>query len=462
MTDYLNKKGKIDTALLLRDMGVSANTVDGFAQIAKDCASMARNGATVSTIKHMVLNATKINEKQTLNDTPSEYAVYGEFGTDIDYGAKEQMDTLARLPMFGGGCLLPDAHQGYAMPVGGVAVLNGAVSPYCVGVDIGCRMALTIFDISPEELKEKREYFFDVAKSVTRFGFGGFESGEREHSVMDDELWNDPSLPLKNQKEKAQQQLGSSGGGNHFVDLVTGVIKQDAPFLPHHKVGDTFAGLLTHSGSRGVGHRMATHYTKLAQEVTKRKTVNVPKELAWLEIDTDAGREYLEVMTLMGKYAKANHDLIHKHFLQESSIGASGRIIENFHNFAWVDGEKVVHRKGATPAYKGQPGLIPGSSGTASYLVSGLGNPDSIESCSHGAGRPFSRTEAKKRHDDIAFRSQMQANDIWHSGVNTDETYQAYKDINRVIELQKGELVEVIAEMMPVAVLMGGKSDDGD
>ena len=222
---------------------------------------------------------------------------------------------------------------------------------------------------------------------------------------------------------------------------------------------------------------MAMHYSELAYQKTRLVASDIPKDYAWLSIDDDAGREYLAVMELMGRYAQANHHLIHAQFLRRAGLTALGvqgnivdlphitpafSVIENHHNYAWVEGDLVIHRKGATPAGKGVAGLIPGSSGSASYLVNGLGNPNSLESSSHGAGRPYSRTEARKRHEQRQFEQIMNERDILYRGVAADETVLAYKDINEVIGLQAGDLVDIVAEMFPVAVLMGGKSDDGD
>jgi tRNA-splicing ligase RtcB len=157
----------------------------------------------------------------------------------------------------------------------------------------------------------------------------------------------------------------------------------------------------------------------------------------------------------------ANHDLIHDHFAAAAGLHCGYRVW-NRHNYAWVNEEGVVHRKGATPAAVGDIGIIPGSSGTPSYLVRGLGNAASLNSSSHGAGRWFSRKEAKRRHDEQAFLQHMAAQDILHFGLAPDETFQAYKDIEMVIGLQAGVLVEVIARMTPKVVIMGGMSDDGD
>jgi tRNA-splicing ligase RtcB len=166
-------------------------------------------------------------------------------------------------------------------------------------------------------------------------------------------------------------------------------------------------------------------------------------------------------MELMGRYAQANHHLIHRHFLRRTGLQALA-FVENHHNFAWrQDDGTVVHRKGATPAEQGRPGIVPGSSGTASYLVEGKANPRALDSAPHGAGRPFSRSEAVRRHDAAAVEAWMAQQDIATIGLAPDETFRAYKDIEAVIAAS-GELVEVVARMRPVAVVMGGASDDGD
>jgi tRNA-splicing ligase RtcB len=298
-------------------------------------------------------------------------------------------------------------------------------------------------------------------RAVTSFGVGaGFRGRERrDHPVMGDPLWQE--LPhVKKFYSKAWEQLGSSGGGNHFFDALIGEVIEKVDWL-QLEPGDEFVAIMTHSGSRGTGHNLATHYIKLAAQETRRVAKFIPKGYEWLDTTTDAGQEYLKVMNLMGRYAQANHHLIHRHFLKHAGLSSLGQF-ENHHNFAWVQEDgAVIHRKGATPAAKGQVGLIPGTSGTASYIVEGLGNADSLNSSAHGAGRPFSRTEAKRRHDETYVKNWMKQQDVWHFGLEKDETLLAYKDIERVMSLQR-ELVKPIARMFPKIVIMGGRSDDGD
>lgn len=468
----------MDTNTLLRQHGYTPTTVDNFGQVARRAAQLAgQPGATPESLMAQIETEFGPREFVTLRDKPQPYTMYGTPGVHFDYGVVEQMNTVARLPVYVKGAVLPDAHKGYALPIGGVAALERAVSPYGVGVDIACRMCLTIFDgFSPAELQAHRTGLFADLVAETRFGFDDFADQPRQHPVMADPLWADKSLPLHRHLAKAKNQLGSSGGGNHFADLMRGKVLKEVDWLPL-PVGAEFTALLTHSGSRGVGHQMASHYSDVAHQKTAHIARGIPAEYSWLSIDDDAGREYLQVMHLMGRYAQANHHLIHAHFLKRTGLAAlpvkgsrvdlphirsEFNVIENHHNFAWVEGDWVIHRKGATPAGKGVAGLIPGSSGTKSYLVTGLGEPDSLESSSHGAGRPYSRSEAKRRHDADFFKTWMAQHDIAYQGVAPDETLLAYKDIETVIGLQAGVLVDLVAEMFPLAVRMGGVADDGD
>lgn len=402
-----------------------------------------------------------MSPKKQMRVKGKRYRVWGDIGSDIDYGAIEQMNTVMKLPVAKGGAMMPDAHLGYAMPIGGVAALDKAVSPNFVGFDIACRVTLSILDITPVDFLAEKERFAASMKEVSRFGKGAqFEGRDvRDHAVMHEGLWE--ALPhLKRLKSKAQIQLGSSGGGNHFFDAMTGVAVADAPWSPL-RPGQEFVAIMTHSGSRGAGHKMATHYNKIAKEQTRAIARGIPSGYEWLGIETSAGAEYLAVMGLMGRYAQACHHLIHSTFAAHAGVKVLHQW-ENHHNFAWVQGDgTVVHRKGATPADKDLPGIIPGTSGTPSYLVSGLGNEASLNSSSHGAGRPFSRSDAKSRHDEKAYQEITRATNVTHLGVARDETLFAYKDIERVMSLQ-GDLVKPIAKLHPEIVIMGGKSDDGD
>jgi tRNA-splicing ligase RtcB len=437
---------------------------DDYPAIAKSAAGWAKTDMTPQEIlEQIAYDFGAEPARLTLRDAPAPLAIFGDVGTHIPANAVEQMGHVMRLPVTLRGAMMPDAHQGYAMPIGGVAVLDRAVSPSFVGYDISCMMQLSILEVDPEAFLGNRHHFAQVLRDVTAFGIGAaFSDGAaREHGVMDDPLWD--TLPiLAKHKDKARAQLGSSGGGNHFCNLMLVGFLEDAL---GHRAGAQAVALMSHSGSRGTGHSVATHYVKLAEREVKSVARGIPKGYEWLSTESEAGQEYLAAMHVMGCYAKANHDLIHQHFAWEAGI-ALRETVWNRHNYAWVDDAtgEVIHRKGATPADAGVLGIIPGTSGTASYLVEGLGNAQSINSSSHGAGRYHSRTQAKAQHDEAAFMQHMEAQDILHFGLASDETFQAYKDIEMVIGLQRGVLVKPLAKMLPKVVLMGGaeKGDDGD
>ncbi len=367
----------------------------------------------------------------------------------IDAKAISQMYDALRIPPAINGALMPDSHPGYALPIGGVIALEQSISPNFIGYDISCMMRITMLDISHDSLMKHRESFLNILSEVTSFGLGS-TTENANHKVMDSELWNSIGT-VKPFKGLAQQQLGSSGGGNHFANIMLG---------KYLETDEKFVALMTHSGSRGTGHKLATHYVKLAKEFVRNKYKNVKNDYEWLELDTDLGKEYQRVMWLLGEYAFANHEIIHDRFVN-SAVLESKKYFWNRHNFAWVEGKKIIHRKGATPAQKANIGIIPGTSGSKSYLVRGKGNPDSLFSASHGAGRVHSRTKAKEVFDKAAFNNTMERLDIRYRGINEDEGLYAYKNIELVMNRQQ-DLITPIAEMIPAIVIMGGKSDDGD
>jgi len=397
----------------------------------------------------------------TYRDKPVETAFFGEGAIDFEDSVYEQIKTAARLPVAVRAAVMPDGHPGYALPIGGVIALDNAVSPSFVGYDIACRMTLTILDLTPEDLKKHREQIAHDMRSVTSFGLGsGFKGNDRrDHPVMHDALWQDISV-LNKLKSLAHEQLGSSGGGNHFFDALVGEVVYGAKWMPLEE-GSRFVAVMTHSGSRGTGNKLAHHYQDLAKMETRRIASGIPNGYEWMPLDTEAGQEYWRVMQLMGRYAQANHALIHDHFLRISGIRQIARW-ENHHNFAFQEGGFIIHRKGATPAENGRVGIVPGSSGTPSYLVEGLGNKASLNSTSHGAGRRRSRTASRKQFNADDFREYMKHKDILPIGVAADETYMAYKDIESVMAIQEGILVQTVAKMYPSIVIMGGRSDDGD
>ncbi|MWB94251.1 RtcB family protein [Flavobacterium sp. GA093] len=384
-----------------------------------------------------------------LKTTRAPFTIFGE--NEIDEQAKFQLYDSLKLPISVAGALMPDAHSGYGLPIGGVLATDNAVIPYGVGVDIGCRMSLSIFDLPASYFKGKEHQLEAILKDHTKFGMNETHTVKADHEVFYKSEFQDIPL-LKNLLPKAYKQLGSSGGGNHFVEF--GVAKIDNPENEWKLGAGEYFAVLSHSGSRGLGANIAKHYTYLAT-----KQCPLPRNvqhLAWLDLNTHDGQEYWLAMNLAGEYAKACHDDIHRRIAK--AIGKRVVVtIENHHNFAWkemVNGQEcIVHRKGATPAAEGQLGIIPGSMTAPGYIVKGKGNTDSLNSASHGAGRLFSRAKCKSTFTQSEIKKVLKAHDVSLIGGNIDEAPMAYKDITKVMANQT-DLVEVLGTFTPKIVRM--------
>jgi tRNA-splicing ligase RtcB len=383
-----------------------------------------------------------------------EYATFG--AEHIEQGAIHQMETAMKLPVTVAGALMPDAHHGYGLPIGGVLATDNAVIPYAVGVDIGCRMALSVFDLPAKYLGQRTQELRNLLLAHTRFGGGrGWERGQRlGHDVLErDEFSTVPFL--KNKHATAVEQIGTSGSGNHFVEF--GLVEITDPTNDLGLPLGQYVGVLSHSGSRGLGASVANHYTGLARDVCK-----LPAEaqyLAWLGLDTEAGQEYWAAMTLAGDYASACHEQIHRRLAKALGEKPLAKV-ENHHNFAWketlADGREVItHRKGATPAGAGVLGIIPGSMTAPGFIVRGRGVPASLASASHGAGRLLSRTRAKAELGEAEVRRHLADYGVELIGGGLDEAPMAYKDIHSVMASQR-ELVEVLGSFTPKIVRMDG------
>ncbi|WP_224994406.1 RtcB family protein [Cesiribacter sp. SM1] len=409
-----------------------------------------KNHAVLAPLAEVLL-IPKPAEPLPLKEENPSYSIWGAEG--IEAGARNQMDIAMRLPVTIAGALMPDAHQGYGLPIGGVLATQNAVIPYGVGVDIGCRMTMSLYDLPAHFLEKKRDGLKQLLIDNTRFGRATFEK-PREHAVIDRPEFKEIPI-MKSLKDRAFQQLGSSGGGNHFVEWGT-VELHDANNEWGLETG-TYLALLSHSGSRGLGATIAGHYTKLAMETCKLP--QEAKHLAWLDLDSEAGQEYWQAMNLAGDYASACHHQIHER-LAEALAEQPLAIIENHHNFAWkekdVEGKDIiVHRKGATPAGRGVLGIIPGSMTAPGFIVRGKGLPASINSASHGAGRTMSRTKAKETISPEAVQQQLAQAGVDLIGSGLDEAPGAYKDIRKVMEYQQ-DLVEVVGTFSPKIVRMCG------
>ncbi len=363
----------------------------------------------------------------------------------IEREALDQIYEAAKLPISVQAALMPDGHSGYFLPIGGVLATKNAVIPYAVGLDIGCRMQMSIFDVEGTFAEGWRSKLENVLNENTVFGVGKDMQKLIDDPVLHNELFTD--IPaIKQLWATARSQLGTSGSGNHFCEF--GVVKVEGI------EGEKLA-VLSHSGSRGLGNKMAMHYVDIAIKQCKLPT-NL-KKAAWLGMDTDDGKEYWAGMNLAGDYAKACHDIIHSRIAKALGEKVIAKF-ENHHNFAWKekleDGQDViVHRKGATPARVGDYGIIPGSMTTSSYIVTGLGNPLSIYSSSHGAGRLMSRSAAKQTFTMSQMKANLAATGVTLIGGSIDECSMGYKDIEGVMTAQK-DLVRVVGQFRPVVVRM--------
>ena len=387
-------------------------------------------------------------------DAPAHQAPYRIWGHGLEPDAVRQMTNACTLPVAVAGALMPDAHVGYGLPIGGVLATTDAVIPYAVGVDIACRMKMTVLDLPLKALEDDKSRLTKALERETRFGIGATFQSKRKHDVMDAD-WNVTPVTSR-MKDRAWGQLGTSGSGNHFVEFGELTVGDEAVGISR----GTYLALLSHSGSRGTGAQVAQHYSRLARDLRRE----LPKELshlAWLDLSTEAGQEYWAAMELMGRYAAANHALIHSHIA--GALGVQVLLdLENHHNFAWrerhtlpdgSEAEVIVHRKGATPAGAGVLGIIPGSMGTAGYIVRGKGVAASMNSAAHGAGRRMSRTKAKALFTWDAAQRFLRERGVTLLSAGLDEVPMAYKDIDEVMAAQR-DLVEPLARFEPRLVKM--------
>lgn len=414
----------------------------------------------VDFVQKIEESLSQLKKSLTLRDASVPYNIWGR--KQIDKTAIDQMESAARLPIALAGSLMPDAHKGYGLPIGGVLATENAVVPYAVGVDIACRMMMTVYPTSSGILKKPGLPEFSHLQRIlvenTVFGAGseGVHEGNIEHSILDPSNWQSTRL-LRDLRQVAIRQIGTSGTGNHFVEW--GELEVLDPLNPLKLKPGNYLALLSHSGSRGVGFKIANHYTKIAMEMLAGLDESV-KHLAWLPLDNEAGQEYWDAMQLAGEFASANHHVIHERIAKAAELKPIASI-ENHHNFAWreiitVNGatkEAIVHRKGATPAGKGVLGVIPGTMADKGFVVVGKGNTDSLNSASHGSGRLMSRSNALK-----TITPQRQAEYLAQAGVTLiggglDEAPQAYKPIEQVINAQR-DLVDVIGTFQPRIVRM--------
>ena len=320
-----------------------------------------------------------------------------------------------------------------------------------------CRMRLSLYQVSPHLMGQKKGMFEDALWNQTAFGMGSEWKGNRraDHAVLDDSAWDATRL-LKTLQDNAARQLGTSGTGNHFVEW--GSFRLHEPLFGLQP--GEYLALLSHSGSRSVGFKIADRYSKLAMEKHPDLDKSV-RHLAWLSLDSEEGQEYWLSMELAGRFASANHFIIHRRVAEAVGLKEAA-VVENHHNFAWkeklLDGRTViVHRKGATPAGVGVLGVIPGSMGDAGYLVRGRGISSALESASHGAGRLMSRRAALNSISKSARDAYLKERGVTLLGGGLDESPQAYKPIDAILAAQ-ADLVETLGKFTPRIVRMADEA----
>jgi len=374
---------------------------------------------------------------------------------DIEDGAMAQIMNLANLPFaFKHIAVMPDSHQGYGMPIGGVLATRGYVIPNAVGVDIGCGMCAIKTSIQEISLEQIKAIMGFIRKAVP-VGFN-HQKDKQDTSLM-------PSAPehakpndliiVDRQYEAALRQIGTLGGGNHFIELQKG--------------SDGFLWVMIHSGSRNLGKQVADYYNKIAVDINEKyfSAIDKKQELAFLPMESSEGIAYLTEMNFCVDFALANRKLMMENIkacvyevVKEVSFEPMINIAHNYavmeHHF---DSDVMIHRKGATLAREGTIGIIPGSQGTKSYIVKGLGNPESFNSCSHGAGRKMGRGQAIKNLNLAEEIKKLNDQNIVHairSAKDLDEASGAYKDIDVVMKNQN-DLVEIIVKLSPLGVIKG-------
>lgn len=379
---------------------------------------------------------------------------------DLEEGALEQTKNLSDLPFaFKHIALMPDAHQGYGMPIGGILATKGYVVPNAVGVDIGCGMCSVKTNINLDNLPvEDIKKIMGKIREKVPVGFNKHKDKQPLEYLPKLPVRNiNPKMVIEQQWQAAQYQLGTLGGGNHFIEL--------------QKDEDNILWIMVHSGSRNLGKKVADYYNKIAKDLNQRWFSEVKKEvdLAFLPLDSQEGIDYLLEMNYCMEFALSSRRLMLKRILEsikevcdEKGIEFKADDLINIpHNYCRIEHHfnenVVVHRKGATSAKLKEVGIIPGSQGTSSYIVSGLGNPESFCSCSHGAGRKMGRNVAKRT---LSLKGEIEAlnkKGIVHAIRTTedlDEAPGSYKDIAVVMENQK-DLVDILVKLEPIGVVKG-------
>jgi tRNA-splicing ligase RtcB len=371
----------------------------------------------------------------------------------VEENALAQARNLANLPfVYKHVALMPDCHSGYGMPIGGVIAAKGVIIPNAVGVDIGCGMCAVKTSLSEINTDALKKIMSGIREEIP-LGFDHHKQAQDEALMPSLDKVPENGI-VKRQFTAAKKQIGTLGGGNHFIEIQKG--------------SDNHVWIMIHSGSRNIGLKVAEHYNKLAQKLNERWYSGVDKkqDLAFLPIETFEAKDYFSEMQYCVDFAFANRLLMMERIKSvfSSVIGTEFSALEFIniaHNYArWeyhFNENVIVHRKGATSAREGETGIIPGSQGTKSYIVKGKGNAESFQSCSHGAGRLMGRKQAQRELVLEKEIEKLNSKGIVHSIRNTgdlDEAPGAYKDIDLVMENQS-DLVGILVELSPLAVIKG-------
>jgi tRNA-splicing ligase RtcB (3'-phosphate/5'-hydroxy nucleic acid ligase) len=394
----------------------------------------------------------KINNMKTINTEKLEVKMWLE---EIEDGAMEQIKNLANLPFaFKHIAIMPDSHQGYGMPIGGVLATKGVIIPNAVGVDIGCGMCAVKTSLTEIDTETLKKIMGEIRKAVP-VGFNKHQEKESENlmPLLGDLIDEVKDYPIVTQEYyNALYSIGTLGGGNHFIEIQKG--------------SDGHIWIMIHSGSRNFGLKIAEHYNKVAIELNEKWHSSVPKEweLAFLPLESEEGKAYIREMNYAVEFALANRKLMMdriKDIFSKETTCEFDEMINIAHNYARLEnhfGHNVmVHRKGATLADTDTIGIIPGSQGTKSYIVKGKGNIQSFKSCSHGAGRKMGRNQAQKNLNLEEEISKLDKQGILHAirGIkDLDEASGAYKDIDIVMKNQE-DLVDILVELTPLGVIKG-------
>lgn len=374
---------------------------------------------------------------------------------EIENGALEQAKNLANLPFaFKHIAIMPDTHQGFGMPIGGVLATKDVIVPNAVGVDIGCGMCAVKTSLTSIDKETLKKIMGEIRKAIP-VGFNKHKKAQK--GILTPKLFFEQSQPdtiFLKEYDNAELSLGTLGGGNHFIEIQKG--------------SDGYIWIMIHSGSRNLGKQVADYYNNKAIKLNNKWFSNTQKELNFLPLDSEEGQSYIREMEYCIEFALANRKLmmdrvtkIFENLWNEGVNISFDPMINIAHNYANLEnhfGENVwVHRKGATLATKDTIGIIPGSQGTKSYIVKGLGNPESFMSCSHGAGRKMGRNEAIKTlslEEEVKRLNDMGVIHAIRGEKDLDEAPSSYKDIDIVMENQK-DLVDILVELTPLAVIKG-------